>query len=376
MLDSKQKTMKIAYDAKRFFHNASGLGNYSRDLIRIMARYFPENEYILLHKNTSERGKALLQQPSVSYQPTTAVFLARQLKMGKDAERLEVDIFHGLSGELPLQWNGERIKKVVTIHDLIFERFPQFYSFFDRKIHYWKFKKAAQKADLVIAISKQTKRDIIDFLQISEDKIRVVYQGCHQAFKEEFTAEYLEEIRRKYALPKRFLLNVGTVEERKNLLSVVKALAGTGIPLVVVGKKTAYARKIEQEATQNCVKIQFLQGVSMQELAGLYRLADVFIYPSLFEGFGIPVIESLFSKTPVITSNQSSLPEAGGEFALYIHPKDVEDIRAKIMFLWENEPERKRRAEGGYFFVQKFKDEKIANDLMAVYREVLEIKTK
>lgn len=363
--------MKIAYDAKRFFHNASGLGNYSRDLVRILAQYYPENQYYLLAKNKSERGAEILSHPNVFYQSISKGFLERQLKMGKDAQQLEADIFHGLSGELPLKWGDKKIKKVVTIHDLIFERYPQFYSFFDRKIHFWKFKKAAEMADLVIAISEQTKRDIVDFLNIPEEKIRVVYQGCHQAFKEEPSEDFLSQIRDKFHLPERFILNIGTIEERKNLLSVVKALAGEKIPLVVVGKKTEYYKKVEREIVKSGVEVHFLQGVSMQELAGIYRLADIFIYPSLFEGFGIPVIEALFSETAVITSNCSCLPEAGGADSVYINPRDVADIKAKIKFLWDNESERKRRAEKGLAFVQKFNDEKIAKDLMKIYEEVL-----
>ena len=292
--------------------------------------------------------------------------------MGIDAQNLGADIFHGLSGELPLNWNDGPIKKIVTIHDLIFERYPQFYSFFDRKIHFWKFKKSVEMADLVIAISEQTKKDIVKFLKIPEEKIRVVYQGCHQAFKEKPNEEFLLQIQKKYNLPHRFILNVGTIEERKNLLSVIRALAGTEIPLVVIGKRTKYYKKIEREIKENKVEIYFLEGLSMIELAGVYRLADIFIYPSLFEGFGIPIIEALFSETVVITSNLSCLPEAGGKDSVYINPMDICDIRAKIKFLWDNESERKYRAEKGLEFVQKFSDEEIAKNLIEVYQEVFE----
>ncbi|MDO5616037.1 MAG: glycosyltransferase family 1 protein, partial [Cruoricaptor ignavus] len=278
---------------------------------------------------------------------------------------------HGLSGELPLKWSKQPIKKVVTIHDLIFERYPQYYSWFDRKIHFWKFKKATETADLVIAISEQTKRDIIQFLGTSEEKIKVVYQGCHQSFKEKYSAEQLENIRQKFDLPQRFLLNVGTIEERKNLLNIVKALDKTNIPLVVVGRKTKYYKKVEKAIRDNGVKVHFLENVSMTELAGIYRLADIFIYPSFFEGFGIPVIEALFSETPVITSNTSCLPEAGGGDSLYVCPHSVEDIRAKILYLWENESERKRRAEKGLQYAQKFCDKVIAEDLIRVYQIIL-----
>lgn len=363
--------MKIAYDAKRFFHNASGLGNYSRDLVRILATNYSKNEYFLLSKNKNERGAEILALNNVYHILLSKGFLARQIKMGEDAQRLGIDIFHGLSGELPLKWKERKIKKIVTIHDLIFERFPQFYSFIDRKIYFWKFKKAAEMADLIIAISEQTKQDIVYFLDIPAEKIRVVYQGCHQAFKENPREEFLAQLREKYNLPQRFILNVGTIEERKNLLSVVKALRGENIPLVVVGKKTIYYKKIEQEIQKNGVEVYFLEKVSMTELVGLYRLADIFIYPSLFEGFGIPIIEALFSETVVITSNQSCLPEAGGKDSVYVNPLDISDIRVKIKFLWENKFERKNRAEKGFVFVQKFSDEVIAKDLIAVYQEVL-----
>lgn len=363
--------MKIAYDAKRAFSSGSGLGNYSRDLVRILSKIYPENQYILISKKTSEKGKAILELPNVSHVKTSKGTLSRQFKMGKDAQNIDADVFHGLSGELPLKWDKKPIKKVVTIHDLIFERFPEYYTWIDRKIHFWKFKKAAVSADKIIAISEQTKQDIIHYLKAPESKIEVVYQGCHASFKEKQSQEFLSQVKEKFNLPEKFILNVGTIEPRKNLLNVVKSLKGTQIPLVVVGtKKPKYFKLIEKEISKNKVEVQFLQGVSMEELAAIYKLADIFIYPSFFEGFGIPVIEALFSETVVITSNTSCLPEAGGPDSVYIDPKNVADIKSKIIFLWENEPERKRRAEKSLLFVQKFNDEVIAKDVMNVYESL------
>lgn len=365
--------MKIAFDGKRFFNNNSGLGNYSRDLVRILATYFPENDYVILNKSDSDKGQEILALPNVSFHRTSNGNFSRQFQMGKDAQEIDATIFHGLSGELPLKWNAKPIKKIVTIHDLIFLRFPQYYTFFDRKIHFWKFKKSTEKADLIIAISEQTKRDIVEFLKIPEEKIRVVYQGCHQAFKDHQSDEFLNSVKEKFQLPDRFILNVGTIEPRKNLLNIVKAINETEIPLVVVGKKTKYFNKVQNFLRKNKFEnqVHFLENVSMNELAAIYKLADVFVYPSFFEGFGIPVIEALFSKTPVITSNLSCLPEAGGKDSVYIDPHHVEDLKAKIIFLWNNESERKRRAEKGFEFVQKFNDENIARNLMNVYRSIL-----
>jgi len=363
--------MKIALDAKRFFYNTSGLGNYSRDLVRILSQFYPENEYVLLNKNKSERGKDILEKPNVHFVETSKGKLSRQLKMGKDAQKQNADIFHGLSGELPLKWDSKPIKKIVTIHDLIFVRYPQYYSFFDRKIHLWKFRKAVAMADEIIAISEQTKQDIITFLKVPESRITVIYQGCHNAFKEEQSEELIEAVKSKCKLPERFILNVGTIEDRKNLLNIVKAVKDTDIPLVVVGKKAKYFKKIEDFIRKNKMEKQvyFLEGVSMDELAVLYKLADIFVYPSFFEGFGIPVIEALFSKTVTITSNTSCLPEAGGPDSVYIDPENYLDIKSKIKFLWDNESERKRRADKGFDFVQKFNDEAIAKELMQLYQK-------
>jgi glycosyltransferase involved in cell wall biosynthesis len=365
--------MKIAFDAKRFFHNTSGLGNYSRDLVRILSQYFPENDYFLLNKNKSEQGADILNKSNVHFVETTKGTMSRQLKMGKDAQKQNADIFHGLSGELPLKWDKKPIKKIVTIHDLIFVRYPQYYSFFDRKIHLWKFKKAAQIADKIIAISEQTKRDIIQYLKVPESKIEVIYQGCHKAFKEQQSNELNQIIKEKFSLPARFILNVGTIEDRKNLLNIIKAINGTNIPLVVVGKKTKYFTKIQDFIKKNKLEnqVHFLEGVSMDELAVIYKLADIFVYPSFFEGFGIPVIEALFSKTVTITSNTSCLPEAGGPDSVYIDPNNYLDIQSKIKFLWDNESERKRRADKGFEFVQKFNDKPIANELMNLYQKII-----
>ena len=363
--------MKIAYDAKRFFNNASGLGNYSRDLIRILSDRFPENSYVLLNDAPSDRGRDIQLRPGVSFLRVAKGFMSRQLKTGIAARKVEADIFHGLSGELPLKWRDDKIKKVVTIHDLIFVRYPEYYSWFDRKIHLWKFKKAAQSADLIIAISEQTKQDVIKFLNVPESKIRVVYQGCHHKFKSFISPDELAVVQIKFNLPAKFILSVGTIERRKNLLNTVKALSGTDIPLVVVGKKQKkYFKKVQKQAKKGKVNVQFLDGVTMDDLAAIYRLAHMLVYPSQFEGFGIPVIEALFSGTAVITGNISSLPEAGGPGALYVHPDLVNDLRSKIQFLWNNESEVQRRVLQGFQYVQRFNDDRIAAEIMKVYRQI------
>jgi glycosyltransferase involved in cell wall biosynthesis len=366
--------MKIAYDAKRFFHNATGLGNYSRDLIRILASHYPQNDYLLFTEKMGERGLEISKNPSVKTQLMPKKPTSRLFKMGRLAEAQHAQIFHGLSGELPLKWGNTSCKKVVTIHDLIFMRFPHLYGFLEKHIHFWKFKKAAQMADVVVAISEQTKQDIVHYLKIPESKIVVIYQGCHEAFKQNYNAEQKAKVAEKFKLPERFILNVGSIEERKNLFSVVKALLGTPIPLVVVGKSSRYHQKILAFIEKNKSQlppILFLKNVDMPSLACLYQMADIMVYPSIFEGFGIPIIEALYSKTAVITSNLSCLPEAGGPHSTYINPHDVADIKAKIMHLWTQHSERNLRAERSYDFVQKFNDDVIAKAYQGLYEHLL-----
>lgn len=370
--------MKIGYEAKRIFHNKTGLGNYSRDLVRILAAFYPDNQYILY--NPKQPKETLFNNKHaaiVEKLPSTPFYrkfynLWRQKGIINDLEKDSIEIFHGLSGELPSGLKKKNIKSVVTIHDLIFMRYPHLYSFLDRKIHFLKFKKAAQNADLVIAISEQTKTDIITYLGISPQKIKVIYQGCQDVFKQTYSESDKNEVAKKHSLPQNFILNVGTIEERKNALTIVKAIKNIDSKLVLIGKETAYAQKIHDYIKENNLadKVIFLKGLTSKELAIVYQLATIFVYPSVFEGFGIPIIESLFSKTPVITTNSGVFPEAGGPGSIYINPYNDDELKTKIELLLNDDVLRKEIAQKGFEFVQKFNDEIIAKEIMQSYTDL------
>lgn len=370
--------MNIGYEAKRVFHNKTGLGNYSRDLVRILATYYPENEHFLYNPKKNKETLFNTNLNNVFEKlPSTPFYkkfynLWRQKGIINDLKTDKIDIFHGLSGEIPSGLKNKNIKSVVTIHDLIFMRYPHLYSFFDRKIHFFKFKKSTKNADLVIAISVQTKADIITYLKIPANKIKVVYQGCQNVFKQNYSTEDKNEVAGKYNLPKEFVLNVGTIEERKNALTIVKAIKNIDTKLVLIGKQTDYSDKIKTYIKENNLeeKVIFLQGLSSKELAITYQLATVFVYPSVFEGFGIPIIEALFSKTPVITTNSGVFPEAGGPNSVYINPDNVADLKVEIEKLLGNKNLRNEIASKGFEFVQKFNDEVIASEIMQCYKSL------
>jgi len=368
--------MNIGFEAKRVFHNTTGLGNYSRDLVRILHSYYPQNRYFLYNPKPSKNTLfESLGVQVIEKRPSGAFYsffsnLWRRFGIINDLKRDHVDLFHGLSGELPVGLDKAGIKSVVTIHDVLFLRYPEFYSYIDRNIYYRKFKHAVEAADRVIAISEQTKKDIVQYLGIPENKISVVYQGCHQAFKEIYSAAEKKAVVKKYQLPKQFILNVGTIEARKNILVAVKALKNIDTTLVLVGRKTAYTKEISTFITQNKLeqKVIFLHGLSPKELAILYQLAGLFIYPSLFEGFGIPIIEALFSNTPVITSIGSCFPEAGGPSSCYINPTEVDEVASAICKILDDKALQQKMTNDGFKYVQKFTDETIAKNLLKVYQ--------
>ncbi len=370
--------MRIGFDGKRFFHNNTGLGNYSRSLIKVLSDNLPKNEYILY--NPKKSGKYNLKNYKKSViEVLPEKYLLKKMKslwrlyfVSNKIKKQNLAIYHGLSGEIPLGLPN-KIKKVVTIHDLIFIRYPNLYSYFDRKIHFLKFKYAAKYSDIIVAISQQTKNDIISFLDISEDKIKVIYQGCNSVFKQKFSEIEIKNTIKKYNLPEDYILNVGTIEKRKNLLIILKSITNTNKNLVVIGKKTAYFNEIWNYILSNNLENQvfFLKNLSLEEMAIIYQKATLFIYPSIFEGFGIPIIEALYSKTPVITSTGSCFSEAGGSHSIYINPENSEEVREAIDLLFNNPSKRNEMQERGFEFVQKFNDENIAKNWQELYQSLL-----
>ena len=371
--------MRIGFDAKRAFLNISGLGNYSRNLLRALHSYFPENEYILYTPSADSSlfdaagMKFIIKEPGGFIKRNLTGYW-RSVSLAGQVKRDKPDIFHGLSNELPSNIHKSGIKTVVTIHDLIFLRFPHLYKYIDRKIYQRKFRYACRIADLVIAVSNQTAGDIKDFFGIDESRIKVIYQGCNPVFRRELNNIEKGEIRKKYGFPESYVLFVGTIEERKNLLSLLKAMdiGKVKIPLVVIGSRTGYYKKVKKYIYHNKKKgIYFLESMINEDLPAIYQSAVLFVYPSVFEGFGIPVIEALYSKAPVITSRHGCFPESGGPSSLYVDPNNTEELADAIKKVIEDSGLRKKMADEGYNYVQKFNDNNVAMNIMNTYKNLL-----
>jgi len=372
--------MRIGFDAKRLFNNFTGLGNYSRFVVDALANRFPENEYVLYtprlrdHSETQiyRQGKFEIEKPE-SFLAKKFSSVWRSYSLGNVAVRDGVNLFHGLSNELPVT-KPSSLKTAVTVHDLIFKRFPEYYNALDVQIYSWKLKRACASADVVIAISKQTANDLQEFMQVPASKIKVVYQGCHPNFKSVVAEQVKQEVRSKYTLPQNYVLYVGTLEQRKNALTLIKAMARLtdSPPLVLIGKPTDYAKELE-----SCIKANKLENrvfvqhkVAFTDLPAIYQMASVFVYPSFFEGFGIPIVEAIVSGVPVITSTGSCFVEAGGPETRYVNPHNVEELAAQIELVCGDDELRKKMISVSKEYIKQFEPPVIADNLMQIYQSL------
>lgn len=325
--------MKIGFDGKRAEHNRSGLGNYSRDVVRGLCTTASDNEYVLFSPKPGDLfdfvHPSLKRMYPSKWKDRLAPTLWRRKGIVDDLNQERLDLFHGLSNELPSGIDRFDGKSIVTVHDLIFERFPEYYKRIDRMIYRSKTKEACAAADHIVAISEQTKRDLVEFYAIAPEKISVVYQTCHPAFQIEVADETIDKLHAAYLLPESYFIQVGTLEPRKNVLNSLEAISLIDdAHLVFVGKKTDHHKEIDERVAALGIKdrVHFLEDVPVDFLPALYKGALASLYPSYFEGFGIPIIESLFQGTPVVTNEEGCFKEAAGSLGHYVDVRDPNAI--------------------------------------------------
>lgn len=381
--------MHIAFDAKRAFENGTGLGHYSRTLIRSLAYYYPQNTYNLVAPKVTERFDVTkfsnIQVTTPAGFPDTYMkALWRSKGVAKELKAMQVDLYHGLSHEIPVGIGKTGIPSVVTMHDLIFERYPQQYKYIDRKIYRKKFLHAAQHAQTIIAISAQTKKDLINIYNVPEKKIEVCYQSYNPIFDVKHGVAEKQRVKDKYGLPDVFFLYVGSIIERKNLLTICKAMTGLrqtcAIPLVVIGEGGTYKKLVQayikEKGLENSIIFladnetaqQAEDYKSAKDFPAIYQSALAMIYPSYFEGFGIPVLEALATGLPVITSNVSCLPEAGGDAAIYVNPSSVQEMETAMLEVAHNNAFAKAMREKGWAHARNFGQRVCAEAVMRVYK--------
>ncbi len=370
--------MKIGFDGKRITQNFTGLGNYSRYVLKVLAEHHPENQYQVFAAAASTASEGLQKSPSITLKSPKKHFSSsywRSFGIVKNLKTEEIDLYHGLSNEIPFGLRKQGIPSIVSIHDLIFYRYPQYYPWFDRKIYEYKMRYAADHADKIIAISERTKSDLINLFNIDQNRIEVIFQNCNPVFRNKISDAEKQKIRSVYNLPENYLLYVGTIETRKNALLAVKALRelDTDIQLIIIGKDTPYAEKVREFVSKYSLipRVHFLKNVTFNDLPGIYQMADLFLFPSEYEGFGIPVVEALSSGVPVIAATGSCLEEAGGAGSIYIDPKDSSALAVQIKNVLNNPEKRQLMIKDGFDHLEQFSDRKIADQLNNLYQNII-----
>ena len=365
--------LKIGLDAKRIVRNGTGLGSYGRTLVNDLTAYplelclyAPDQGRDQLRQQIRQQENVRFCYPAPSHLPFSKA-LWRSKGIVSDLKRDGIQVFHGLSGELPIGIRKSGIKSVVTIHDLIFLRHPEFYHWIDTKIYAWKFRQTLREADHIIAISACTKRDIMEYGGdlISEDRISLIYQSCAPKFT----------VSRRAAPRERYILSVGSIEARKNILLAVKALPylPDDVKLVMVGRHTPYTDEVIAYAEKAHLshRIRIMHGVSDEALPKLYAEAEAFVYPSRYEGFGIPIIEAISCGLPVVACTGSCLEEAGGPDSLSVNPDDAEAMAHAIQQVLRGAEGREKRIENSQQYIKRFAGNDVAGQVVELYRRLL-----
>lgn len=364
--------MKIGIDVRTLMNaRPSGVSEYTLNLVREMLRLDTENEYRLFYNCFGDcRHLPEFRQANVKiikYDYPNKVFnylLAKIFNWPKIDRELGIDVwfmphlnFIGLSG---------RTRSIITVHDLSFLKYPEFFS---ARKNFWhkmvNVKKLLHKFDVIAAVSENTRRDIVELCDVSPDKIKVIYSGVGN----EYTNLSKSQIQNKYNLPDKFILYLGTIEPRKNVDGIIRAFGALrDYKLVIAGEKGWKSKNIYQEWKNSEFKddIMFLGYVDREDKPYLYNLASVFVYPSFYEGFGLPPLEAMACGCPVVAGYSSSLPEVAGDAALMVDPYNINDIARALEAILTDEELKNSLIERGLKQAKKFSWDKAAREYLTI----------
>lgn len=369
--------MTIGFDGKRLYDNKTGLGNYSRTLLNRLLQFYPKEDYkIFVHQKYFEdspyKYKEYVDRTIIS--DAFSADLWRFKGVEEDIFKHGINIYHGLSAEVPDL--PQPMKKVVTIHDVIFQKLPKTFPFIDRQMYAYKTKKACHIADAIVAVSEQTKHDLMELFKVPEEKIHVVYPTWNKEYEYECNYVLKDEYFARYGLPRDFVLFVGALNKRKNFINILKAMTlseNSDKHLVAVSNGGDEYQHAENFIYENGLegRVFFLKDLPWYELPIIYHMSQGLVYPSLYEGFGLPILEALRCGKPVITSNISSMPEVGGDACIFVDPMNVEEISAAINFIYYNLELAAEIKQKSIHQVQKFNPEKMTEKMMNVYKSLV-----
>jgi len=363
--------MRIALDTRLLYYQQAGIAQYTQRLLTALAEIDHENEYLVLQSRKD--GRQLVGAPNFRRHPlwTPPHHRWEQLTLPLELAPLRLDVLHSPDFIPPLRRN---CRAVITVHDLAFLLLPGLLTAESQR-YYGQIRQAVHSAEAIIAVSESTKRDLIAHTAAPAAKITVVYEAAGPAFRPVTDATALAAVRQKYGLPEEFVLFVGTIEPRKNITTLLQAWrkicnlqSAICNPLVLAGKQGWLYEETIAQARELGTAVQFIGGVPPEDLPALYSAARLFVLPSLYEGFGLPVLEAMACGTPVVCSHASSLPEVAGDAALLVEPHDVDGLAAALQRALSDEALRRQMIERGLAQAARFSWAKAARETLAVYR--------
>lgn len=377
--------MEIGVDVSLAVGQKAGVGQYSFNLVKELAKLDIKNQYTLFpffthiydmdfKKFDFPRGENFkMKFENLSDEWIEMLWKKSWIHKYKFLDGL--DLFHSTTFCIPEGFKG---KVVSTIYDVSFKTHPEFHTAGNIKHCDNGTKQAIERADKIIVISEHTKNDLVEHYSCPEEKIVVTHLGCDSKFRLIENEEKKTEMAAKYGLKKPFIFNVGSIEPRKNIIGLIRAYAGLKdsyreeFDLVIAGGRGWLNSSIYKEVEKLEINdnVKFIGYVDEEDLPYLYNLAEVFVYPSFYEGFGLPILEAMVCGCPVITSKVSSMPEVGGEAVLYVDPKETGIIKEALESLLDDEKKRGEMIDVGFKQVKNFSWEKCAKQTLAVYNSL------
>lgn len=368
--------MKIGLISERLNRPLTGVGTYTQHLIRELSMICPQDEIYLIDYRDYEMFKDLnkiIIAPSVKYLPKKSYFWHFYSQFRLRRNNFDLDIIHSPENAT-LFVKLKNQKKIITVHDIIAHLFPELgitgvrYKFL--------LSRTLKTADKIIAVSNSTKKDLINYFNIPEEKIRVISEAADEKFKP-LNQEEVNEIKRKYDLQFPFILYVGNLAKHKNIPALIEAFykvkkKGIQHKLVITGMKRWKYKEIFETIDKLNLQndVVFTGYVSDEDLPALYNAADLFVYPSLYEGFGLPPLEAMACGAPVITSNTSSLPEVVGNAGIMVDPHDVGALADAMYEVLTNDGLKEDMVKRELKRAKMFSWEKCARETIEVYEEV------
>lgn len=372
--------MHIGVDIRSLMERQySGVAEYTLNLLNALLALDQENKYYLFYNSLKDVELPQFKGKNVKLcgfkYPNKLFNLGLKLwdKWQVDQMIGGVDVFW-----LPNQQFinlSNKCHKVITFHDLSFERYPEFFSFKRKRWHeVINPKKLAKSFNHLIAVSKSTKNDLMDFYGIKDEKISVIHSGLNEIFSQEISDEKKNRVKDKYNLPDRFIMYLGTLEPRKNVIGLIEAFnrIKSQTKLIIAGGKGWLYKDIYKAANHSPKKgsIKFLGYVEDKDRPALYSLAELFVFPSYCEGFGFPVLEAMASGTPVITSASSSLPEITNNTAILTNPYNLNELAQVMDQVLLSEELKNSLREKGRDWAKKFSWQEAANKTLEVFKNL------